>query len=168
MQETITTNNMFQQSEKKLIKYLYLKLIPYEKITKEDEIKNKMLITNSVKILKYLLDDKITLLDFYLLISNQNDEGRKQYLIPLRKKMNKMIETNSIQPFDKFEIDRLLNWFLDDYYGSINPNGFYERCIFTRFAFEEEYMDIVKKEMNKDTNVFISKDIIKEAMKQEL
>lgn len=75
MQETITTNNMFQQSEKKLIKYLCLKLIPYEKITKEDEIKNRMLITNSVKILKYLLDDKITLLDFYLLISNQNDEG---------------------------------------------------------------------------------------------
>lgn len=80
-----------------------------------------------------------------------------------------MIETNSIQPFDKFEINRLIDWFLNEYYGSFNKSdGLYERCMFTRFTFEEEYMDVVKKEMNKDTKIFISKDRIKEAMNQEM
>lgn len=76
------------------------------------------LVRRSVKLLKRLLGDEATLLDLNTIVWNVSDEGRKKYIMPL-KKMEKMPNGNPIRPDIKRENDELIDWFLNDYYAGI-------------------------------------------------
>lgn len=76
------------------------------------------LVRRSVKLLKRLLGDKATLLDLNTLVWNVGDEGRKKYVMPLRK-ISKMPDGSEIRPDIRSENDELIDWFLNDYYAGI-------------------------------------------------
>lgn len=76
------------------------------------------LVRRSVKLLKRLLGDEATLLDLNTLVWNVGDEGRKNYVMPLRK-MSRMPDGRPIRPDIKSENDELIDWFLNDYYAGI-------------------------------------------------
>lgn len=76
------------------------------------------LVRRAVKLLKRLLGDEATLLDLNTLVWNVGDEGRKNYVMPLRK-LDKMPNGRPIRPDIKRENDELIDWFLNDYYAGI-------------------------------------------------
>ena len=76
------------------------------------------LVRRGVKLLKRLKGDEATLLDLNTLVWNVNDEGRKNYVMPLRK-LAKMPDGRPIRPDIKRENDELIDWFLNDYYAGI-------------------------------------------------
>lgn len=76
------------------------------------------LVRRSVKLLKRLLGDEATLLDLNTLVWNVGDEGRKKYVMELRK-MKTMPDGREIRPDIRRENDELIDWFLNDYYAGI-------------------------------------------------
>lgn len=76
------------------------------------------LVRRSVKLLKRLLGDEATLLDLNTLVWNVGDEGRKNYVMPLRK-LKYMPDGSEIRPDIRRENDELIDWFLNDYYAGI-------------------------------------------------
>lgn len=76
------------------------------------------LVRRAVKLLKRLLGDQATLLDLNTLVWNVGDEGRKNYVMPL-KKLTRMPDGRPIRPDIKRENDELIDWFFNDYYAGI-------------------------------------------------
>lgn len=76
------------------------------------------LVRRAVKLLKRLLGDEATLLDLNTVVWNVSDEGRKKYIMPL-KKLSTMPDGSEIRPDIKRENDELIDWFLNDYYAGI-------------------------------------------------
>ena len=76
------------------------------------------LVRRAVKLLKRLLGDEATLLDLNTIVWNVGDEGRKNYVMALRRKST-MPDGSPIRPDIKRENDELIDWFLNDYYAGI-------------------------------------------------
>lgn len=76
------------------------------------------LVRRSVKLLKRLHGDEATLLDLNTLVWNVNDKGRKDYVMPLKRKST-MPDGSPIPPDIQIENDELIDWFLNDYYAGI-------------------------------------------------
>lgn len=76
------------------------------------------LVRRSVKLLKRLHGDEATLLDLNTLVWNVGDRGRKEYVMPLKRKAT-MPDGSPIPPDIQIENDELIDWFLNDYYAGI-------------------------------------------------
>ena len=76
------------------------------------------LVRRAVKLLKRLYGDQATLLDLNTLVWNVGDRGRKEYVMPLKRKAT-MPDGSPIPPDIQIENDELIDWFLNDYYAGI-------------------------------------------------
>jgi hypothetical protein len=76
------------------------------------------LVRRAVKLLKRLYGDEATLLDLNTLVWNVSDRGRKEYVMPLKRKST-MPDGSPIPPAIQLENDELIDWFLNDYYAGI-------------------------------------------------
>lgn len=76
------------------------------------------LVRRAVKLLKRLHGDQATLLDLNTLVWNVGDRGRKEYVMPLKRKAT-MPDGSPIPPDIQIENDELIDWFLNDYYAGI-------------------------------------------------
>ena len=95
-----------------------ISLLIDDTMSEETKYINTMIITNAVKVLKRLKGENITFHDLSILLTNLNDEGRKNYVMPLRK-LSKMPDGRLIRSDIKRSNDELIDWFLNDYYAGI-------------------------------------------------
>ena len=136
--DTKLCEKLFKKDQESIINYFRTFLINGS-IDTNNEIyyHSDLLIINTVDVLKLLDKDVVTFLDFFTIITNLNNDGRKKYISKLYQiKKDRSIET-------QFKIDYLVEYFRD-YYDTdnhdIHTSVEWNKCFFVRYKFFTEFI----------------------------
>ena len=117
LKTTNITINIFNNTEQDIIDVLCTLLID-EDLPSIEKTQCKILISNSVKVLKRLIGYNTTLQDLSSIIWNIKDIGRTNYVMPLRK-LKETPDGNPMYTEIYRENLEIIDWFLNDYYQGI-------------------------------------------------